>query len=90
MAISAAANLAFNRVASLFPVLHLFVAEAAYQFVEVSVRESEEHGGGEPFEVLGDPFMELWGELHERGHICVGARRGRVVLKWMRLHFVGG
>ena len=47
VAIYAVLEAVVNAVAFVFQATHLFVAEGGNQVVEVSVRESEEHSGGE-------------------------------------------
>ena len=54
IAVDAVADVAFDAVVFVLQASHLFVAEGADEVIEVSVRESKEHGVGEWVKVLDD------------------------------------
>ena len=68
MAILAVAELVGVAVGFVFQEAHLIVADGVDEVVEVLVCESQEHGGGEQFQIFDDLYVQLWGELRERGH----------------------
>ena len=72
MAIDAVAEVEFEAVVFVLQAPHLFVAEGPDEVVEVPVCESYDHGLGKWFEVFDDLQVQLFGELHERGHILPG------------------